>query len=256
VNKYFYLIKIQYCGFRFSGWQKQTNAKTIQEMFDKTIFFITGHENFKTLGAGRTDAKVSANEYLLELYINDQHDVSELLNKLNVSLPPDIKALEVREVDEKFNIMGAPKIKEYIYLFTYAEKPHPFSAPYMVFFDTKLDLELMKQGARLFNGRHHFQHYCYKPSKETIFEREIKSCEILENDIYTANFFPEKSWVLKVRGQGFLRHQIRLMMGTLINLGSNKMTLEELEESLNGKEVNGLGTIAPSSGLILNRVEL
>ena len=67
MNKYFYLIKIQYCGFRFSGWQKQTNAKTIQEMFDKTIFFITGHENFKTLGAGRTDAKVSANEYLLEL---------------------------------------------------------------------------------------------------------------------------------------------------------------------------------------------
>jgi tRNA pseudouridine38-40 synthase len=68
-RRYYYLINLQFLGFRFSGWQKQTNSKTLQEMFEKTLFFILKHNDFKTLGAGRTDAMVSANEFLCELFI-------------------------------------------------------------------------------------------------------------------------------------------------------------------------------------------
>jgi tRNA pseudouridine38-40 synthase len=255
VNKFFYLITIQYCGFRFSGWQKQINGKTIQEMVDRTINFITEHDNFKTLGAGRTDAKVSANEYLLELFIEDQQNEKKLLESLNKYLPPDIRALGVVEVDESFNILQVPKIKEYIYLFTTKTKPHPFSAPYMVFFDQEIDIEKMKKAATVFEGHHNFLHYCYKPSEHTEICREIISCEIVENDLYTASFFPDKSWMLKVRGHGFLRHQIRLIMGTLINLGKGKMSLSDLSKSLEGEYLPGLGVIAPSSGLILHKIE-
>lgn len=256
MNKFFYLITIQYCGFRFSGWQKQTNAKTIQQMIDKTINFITEHDNFKTLGAGRTDAKVSANEYLLELFIVDKQNEKELLEKLNKYLPPDIRALAVTEIDEFFNILQAPKIKEYIYLFTTKTRPHPFTAPYMVFFDQEIDIDKMKKAAMLFEGHHNFLHYCYKPSEHTEICRDIISCEIVENDLYTANFFPDNSWMLKVSGPGFLRHQIRLIMGTLINIGSGEMNLEDLSKSLKGEDVPGLGSIAPSSGLMLHKIEL
>jgi tRNA pseudouridine38-40 synthase len=256
MDQYYYLIKIQYCGFRFSGWQKQTNSKTIQEMVDKTISFIMKHDDFKTLGTGRTDAKVSANEYYLELFISEKQDVEKLLENLNHSLPPDIRALEVKEVDDKFNIIGAPKLKEYLYLFTLNSKPHPFSAPYIVYFDGDIDIELMKKGAKRFEGKHNFKKYCYKPSERTIFDREIESCEIIENNLYTANFFPEKTWILKVKGKGFLRHQLRMMMGTLISLGRGDLSIEDVIDSLKGIDIKDIGNIAPSSGLMLNSVEL
>jgi tRNA pseudouridine38-40 synthase len=256
MKKNFYLIKIQYCGFRFSGWQRQTNAKTIQEMVDRTINFITDHDQFKTLGSGRTDAKVSANEYFFELFISDKLNPDLFLKELNKNLPPDIRSLEVSIIDENFNILGAPKTKEYLYMFTTGERPHPFTAPYMVYFDQKLDLEIMIEGAKLFEGNHNFQHYCYKPNENTILNREILSCEIIKNDYYTANFFPEESWVLKVCGKGFLRHQLRLIMGTLVNLGAGQMTLDDLKKSLQGKMTQGLGSIAPSSGLLLHKVNM
>jgi len=254
MKKYFYFIKIQFFGFRFSGWQKQSNVKTIQGMVDKTVSFIVGHNEHRTLGAGRTDAKVSANEYALELFIKEQLDPISFLKKLNTFLPPDIRALEVTEVDEKFNIIQNSKEKEYLYFFTHKKKPHPFTAPFMVYFDHILDIELMKKGASLFIGIHNFKNYCYKPSEKTIFEREVLDCLIIENDLYTANFFPKESWFLHVKGKGFMRHQIRLMMGALVQLGAGEISYEDLENSLQETSPLKLGPIAPSSGLMLNKI--
>lgn len=254
-KKYFYLIKLQFLGFRFSGWQKQTNAKTIQAMVDKTFSFIFKHQNFKTLGAGRTDAKVSANEFCFELFVFDKCDTDQLLKDLNHSFPADIRALSVCEVDQKFNIINDPKIKEYNYFFTFGEKNHPFCAPFMVCFDADLNLELMQVGARLFKGEHDFQRYCYKPSADAKFVRVIDDCEIVENDIYTANFFPKHSCLLKVQSKGFMRHQIRLMMGALISLGMGEITLNDIKVSLIGGNNEALGPIVPSSGLLLQRID-
>ena len=254
MKSYYYFIKIQYLGFRFSGWQKQQDVKTIQGMVDRTISFILGHDNHRTLGAGRTDAKVSANQYALELFINEKLDEDSFLSDLNKNLPPDIKALEVKEVDEKLNIINDPKIKEYIYIFTDKERPHPFSAPFMVYFDHELNIELMKKGALLFQGIHNFKNYCYKPSENTVLVREVLYCEITENNLYTASFFPEHSWILHVHGKGFMRHQIRSMMGTLVSLGRGDITLEEISGSLLNEDSKEVGFIAPSSGLMLNQI--
>ncbi|QTE22496.1 tRNA pseudouridine(38-40) synthase TruA [Polaribacter cellanae] len=252
-----YIIKLQFLGFRFSGWQKQTNAKTLHDMVDKTISFVIEKGAYKTIGVGRTDAKVSANSYYLQLFIVEEIEEDAFLNLLNSNFSADFRALSIHKVERSYNIVNAPKIKEYHYYFAFGEKSHPFSAPFMVTLDENLNLENMKEAAKRFQGEHHFHKYCTKPSENTILKRTIDSCEIVENDILTANFFPEKSYILKVRGKGFLRYQIRLIMATLFEVGKENIDLNFVEKSL--KEDNDrmfMRNIAPSSGLQLFDIEL
>ncbi len=254
-QKFYYLIQLQFLGFRYHGWQKQPHVKTVQGMVKKTLCYIFDHKDFKTLASGRTDKMVSANSFYFELFTYEELSSDKLLEDLNQNLPKDIKVLSVKEVDGKFNIIHNSKAKEYLYLFSFGEKNHPFSAPFIMNFKENLDLDIIKKGARLFEGTHNFQKYCYKPSADTQFEREILCSEIIENDIFTANFFPEESYIYKVSGKGFMRYQIRLMMGTLLRLGNHEITLDEIVDSLKGGDNEPLGLIAPPSGLMLNRVE-
>jgi len=256
-KRYFYLIKVQFLGYRFHGWQKQPNTKTVHLMIDRTLKFILGEQKFKTLGAGRTDAMVSANEAAFELFLDQQplEDVSEFLELFNKNLPQDIRALRIKEVDAKFNIIQDSKLKEYHYVFAQGEKFHPFAAPIMTTILDTLDIELMKKGAKLFEGKNNYKTYCYKPTNEGVYERELICCELLENILYTASFFPEKSYVLKVIGKGFGRHQIRLMMGALIKLGRGEIDLEYIKNSLKSENLEVMDYIAPASGLILHKIE-
>jgi tRNA pseudouridine38-40 synthase len=256
MKKYFYVITIQYLGYRFHGWQKQPNVKTVHLMVDRTLNFILEGKQFKSLSSGRTDAMVSAECAAFELFLFEPiEDETTFLNLFNHNLPQDIRALGIREVDARFNIINHSKIKEYLYLFTYGEKCHPFCAPIMTTILDDLDMDLMKQGAKLFEGEHYFKSYCFKPTDHGIYNREILCCELVENTIYTANYFPKNSYILRVKGKGFMRHQIRLMMGALIDLGKGKIALETIIQSLEQDCFIKLEHIAPASGLILNKIE-
>jgi tRNA pseudouridine38-40 synthase len=247
-----YLISIQYLGFRFHGWQKQKNVMSLHEMVDKTLGFVFLHKSFKTLGSSRTDSKVSANTYFFQLFTNELVEETEFLKSFNSNAPSDLKVLTLKNISKPFNIIQSSKLKEYHYYFSQGTKNHPFSAALLVGFQDALDIELMQKGAKLFEGTHYFHKYCTEPTEHTIFKRDILSCVIEKNTILTANFFPETSYVLKVRGVGFLRYQIRLMMGVLVELGKNKISLDFIINSL--KEDNDrkfLRTIAPGSGLQL-----
>jgi tRNA pseudouridine38-40 synthase len=118
-----------------------------------------------------------------------------------------------------------------------------------------LDLELMKEGAKLFEGENYLKSYCYKPTDNGIYTRTILTCELIENTIYSANYFPEKTYLLRVKGKGFMRNQIRLIMGTLIDLGKGKLTLDDIKASLLPDSTVKMNYIAPASGLILNTIE-
>ena len=191
MKKYFYVITIQYLGYRFHGWQKQPDVKTLHLMIDRTLNFILDGKRFKSLGAGRTDAMVSAENAAFELFVFEPiEDLDAFLALFNHNLPQDIRATGIREVDAKFNIIKHSKIKEYNYLFTYGEKCHPFCAPIMTTILDDLDIELMKQGAKLFEGSHNFKSYCFRPTDNGIYDREILTCELVENTIYQANYFP------------------------------------------------------------------
>lgn len=256
MKKYFYVITVQYLGYRFHGWQKQPDVKTLHLMVDRTLNYILEGKRFKSLSSGRTDAMVSAECAAFELFLFEPiTDETAFLELFNYNLPQDIRALDIREVDEKFNIIKHSKIKEYLYLFTFGEKCHPFCAPIMTTILDDLDIDKMKQGAKLFEGEHYFKSYCYKATNNGVYTREILTCELVENTIYNANYFPEKTYILRVRGKGFMRNQIRLMMGALIDLGKGKLTTEYIKRSLLADSAIKMDYIAPASGLILNKIE-
>ncbi|MDP4681047.1 MAG: tRNA pseudouridine(38-40) synthase TruA [Cyclobacteriaceae bacterium] len=255
MKNYYYFIEIQYLGFRYHGWQKQNGVKTVQGMVEKTLNFIFDHDNFKTLAAGRTDAMVSVNQSAFELFLREPIDKDKLLVDLNFNLPADIKVLSIKEIDQQFNIIQHAKLKEYLYLFSYGKKNHPFCAPFMSYINTDLNIDIMKTGAALFAGNHNFRQYVYKPNEAACFEREVLISEIVDNNIYTASFFPSDSYIFRVKGSGFLRYQVRLMMGTLFRLGKGEIVIEDIIQSLKGEKNEIIGYIAPSSGLILNEVQ-
>ncbi|MEH0156136.1 tRNA pseudouridine(38-40) synthase TruA [Limibacter armeniacum] len=255
-KRYYYLVQFQYLGYRYHGWMKQPNAKTVQEMVDKTFNYIFGGEvKFTTLAASRTDALVSANHAAFELFVWQEQNPETLKEALNINLPSDIRVLSVEEVDDKFNVIQDSKQKEYIYLFSYGEKIHPFCAPYMSNFPEELDIELMKKGAKRYEGLNNFQRFCVKPAKDAVFEREIDFCEIVDNDLYTASFFPEKSYLFRIKGKGFLRHQVRVMMGALCSLGRGSLTWEEFDTALKSGGDGPISFMAQASGLQLHALQ-
>ncbi len=254
-KRYYYLITIQFLGFRYHGWQKQPDVITIEDMVHKTISFVLGKETrFKILGASRTDAKVSAQEAAFELFLYEKplEDINSFINNFNANSPSDIKGVNIIEVNNKFNIIQSPKTKEYIYLFSFGEKNHPYASPFMANILEVLDIELMKEGAKLFEGNHYFKSYCGRSNENKDFNREIIACGLIDNTLLTANFFPAKSYALHVKGVGFMRYQIRLIMGALILLGKKEITLEFIDASLKEGSTHLIKHIAPASGLHLN----
>jgi tRNA pseudouridine38-40 synthase len=254
---HFYIIHIQYLGFRFHGWAKQPQVKTVHHMIDRTLKYVFEDRSFKTLGGSRTDAMVSAADFVLELFLDTPlADEAAFLADFNLNLPPDIKALGIEQTDKDFNIIQHPKSKEYVYLFAHGEKAHPFAAPFVTTIPNEFDIDLMKRGARLFEGEHEFRAYCKKPKEETKTIRTIDRCELITNDLYTASFFPKNSYAVVFEAKGFMRNQIRLMMGQLFRLGKGEIGLQDIEESLIPSFDQHLDYVAPASGLILQRVSL
>ena len=225
-------------------------------MIDRTMKYVLQNQSFKTLAASRTDAKVSAEEAAFELFLRDQPltDLVQFLDDFNANLPQDIRALSIQEVTSDFNIIQDSKYKEYHYIFAQGEKCHPFCAPIMTTILEPLDVALMTKGAQLFEGKHNFKSYCYKATDNGLYERELQKCELVENELYTANFFPKKSYILRVVGKGFGRHQIRLMMGALIKLGRGEVDLDFITQSLTKESVVSIDYISPASGLILHKI--
>ena len=201
---------------------------------------------------------VSAGESAFELFVDFEPlmDLQEFLDLFNKNLPQDIRALHIEEVDAKLNIIQHSKIKEYAYLFSFGKKYHPFCAPFMANFQENLDIEKMQKAAKLFEGTHNFRNYCVRVSEKSTFERTMIKSEIVENTIYTANFFPKKSYVFHIHAAGFLRHQVRLMMGAMVLVGKGELSLQDIKTSLQEDQPQlQMDYIAPASGLILNKME-
>ena len=257
-KKYYYLIHIQYLGFRFHGWAKQPQVKTVHYMIDKTLSYVLEHNDFKTLGGSRTDAMVSTTDFVLELFVHQPLVPDSFLSDFNLNLPSDIRALSIEETDKQFNIIQNPKEKRYIYLFAHGEKAHPFSAPFLTTIQSELDIDNMKAGAKLFEGEHEFKAYCKKPNENTQTRRSINKCELVENIFYSASFFPSDSYALVFVGKGFLRNQIRMIMAQLFRLGKGEIDIEFLKSSLKEGFTQHLSEVArnKASGLILEKVSL
>ena len=209
------------------------------------------------LGAGRTDARVSAQGFALQLLISGAPLPSQtgFLREMNRNLPQDIRLLSVREVPVGFNVIRDATQKTYRYYFTFGDKPHPFCAPLLGYFPGQLDIEAMKNGATLFVGEHDFRTFVGSPGKDTRTRRRVADCHLQENKELTASFFPGDSFCLTVVGQGFGRYQVRRMMAALVALGRRSLSEQDLKETLRTGNPIELKEIAPASGLQLIEVQ-
>lgn len=250
---HFYLIRIEFLGFRYHGWQKQEGLKTVHQMVDKTLKFVLGDTPFRTLGCGRTDAKVSAEDYAFELFTVEELIHDQLIHRLNANLPADIRAISATAVNGQFNIIQHAKIKAYHYHFCFGERPHPFSAPLVQHFGKRLDIAAMIEAATLFTGKHDFTAFTSKPGDGTQLTRTLTRSAIIMKSS-TGEFMPVNNYyIFQVESPGFLRYQVRLMMGALVEIGRGLLTIEELVALLQGKESGPIKTVAPGSGLRLHR---
>lgn len=251
-----YLLRVQYLGFRYSGWQTQPGQKTIEEMLVKTIQFVLPGRIFKILGAGRTDAKVSALDGAFELFLEGEGlaDKNNFLYKINFNLPSDIKLISINKCNNNFNVIKNTKQKEYVYLFSFGVKNHPYAAPFMANVQEQLNIDVMKQAATMYVGQHDFSSYTVKERKNNDNVRTINSCFIAENGVLRANFFPDSSYALHIEADGFVRYQVRMIIGALIQLGRGVIELAVIEESLKPGNKVEFSYIAPGSGLLLNKL--
>ncbi len=189
-------------------------------MLLKTLKFVLPSRKVKILGAGRTDAKVSAEDAAFKLFIDKEplNDPGDFVHRLSANLPSDIKVTYCIETDSGLNIIKDIKEKEYRYYFSFGGKNHPFCAPFMASIPDDLEIRKMKKAATLFAGTHNFKSYTVKHQKKSENLRTVKHCSIRINTEQSASFFPERSYVLVVIGKGFMRYQIRMIMGALIQL--------------------------------------
>lgn len=255
-KRYYYIVRVQYLGFRFSGWQKQPGQLTIERMLQKTLKFVLPNTQFKILGAGRTDAKVSSLNGAFELFVMER-ELPELVafqELVNINLPSDIRITEITPTTADFNIIKNSKRKAYVYLFSHGEKNHPFCAPFLANIITPLNIGLMKEAAACFVGTHDFSAYTAKLSADTKVMRTVQRCEIVPNTLLKANFFPEESFALSVSGAGFMRYQIRMMMGALLQVGKQEIGLDVIKTSLLPNSGIVFTTVAPGSGLMLHEL--
>jgi len=251
----FYIIRMEFLGFRYSGWQKQNGVKTVQGMVDKTVKFILKKDDFRTLAASRTDAKVSALDFVFELLCNAELDSNQLLLDLNKNVPMDIKIKSVTETSAGFNILHAPKEKEYHYHFTFGQKPNPLVTPFYGYLGKELNIEAMKEACNCFLGTHNFRNFVGKPENKTNFTRTIDSINITNSTRLPAEYLNNR-YKLVVKSKGFMKYQIRLMMGALEQIGRGLLTQNELEKMLNAPEDKSFETVAPGSGLVLFKTTL
>ena len=255
-DKHYYLLRFCFLGFRFQGWQQQPGTKSVEGMIRKTLKFVLPGRTLKVLGSGRTDARVSAQDFAVQFILKGKPlgSLEAFIGQLNKNLPADIQLVSANPVSATFNAIRDSISKTYRYYFSYGSKPHPFCAPFLGYFPGSLDLEKVKRGALCFEGRHNFQGFIAQPGKDTRLIREISSCLLFRNESLTASFFPEETYFLEIAGPGFGRDQIRLMVAALVAMGRGELEEETLRNALLTGESPGIKEIAPASGLHLMEV--
>lgn len=240
-----YKLTIQYEGTKYNGWQKQGNtSNTIQEKLETVISSITG-ESVEIIGSGRTDGGVHAKGQICNFKLTKYFDKEKILEESNKYLPKDIRIILVEEADERFHARLNAKEKEYIYYIDNGKVSDLFKRKYVMRFKEKLDIEKMKTASEYLIGKHDFKSFCQnkKMKKSTI--RTIYSINITkEDDIIRISYI----------GNGFLYNMIRILTGTLIEVGKGKISPEEIVDIIEKKDRGAAGFTAPPEGLFLQRV--
>lgn len=245
LQEFTYNVKciISYDGSDYYGFQAQDGYKTVEAELYRAINYIT-KENNKIIGSGRTDKDVHAKGQVINFYTNLKMDEGRFMYALNRMLPKDIRIVKLTYVNISFHARFSAKKKEYRYLIKFKNYT-PFDVRYYHFND-RLNLSLMQEAIKLFEGTHNFEGFCSaevdkrKDFNKTIYKAEIK----VHRDYYEFIF----------EGTGFLKYQIRRMMAYLIAIGEGREVKEKITEIFKTHQVQMHHRMAPGCGLYLYKV--
>ena len=240
-----FLIKFSYDGTNFSGFQTQKGKRTIQEELENALTKVNNGKDTKIIATGRTDKGVHA----LSQYGHVDIDVSiteyKLKRALNSNLPDDIHVIETKIVEDTFHARYNVKSKEYMYILNMGEY-NPLERNYVFQYNYKLNIDNMKKAIKYFEGTKDFRAFVTENKEKNNCIRTIYNTNIKEED--------NKLYFTFI-GDGFLRYQVRNMVGILIKVGENKISPEDVERIIESKDRTKSGKTAPAEGLYLINVE-
>jgi tRNA pseudouridine38-40 synthase len=253
-----YKLTIAYDGTNYQGWQRQANTdRTIQGILEGALTQCTGYE-VQADGSGRTDAGVHALGQTVSIVLSGKVQTDLFVRKLNDFLPPDIRILNAELVKNGFHARKSATGKVYEYRIDTGMKPDVFTRRYCYHFPRELDLASMKKAAGYLTGMHSFAAYTDKKDGKSV-RRTVYGITITEekgkiqgngqNRIGMGDYV-----VIRYDGTGFLYHMVRILTGTLLEVGVGERTAESVKEALDSNDRAKAGFLAPARGLFLKEV--
>lgn len=240
-----YKITVAYDGTRYKGWQVlgSTDA-TIQGKLQRVLSTLAGHP-VEVIGSGRTDAGVHAKGQVANFHIDEHFSISELMDAFCQYLPEDIAVTEIREVDGRFHSRYQALEKTYSYRIRTSPVPDVFGRRFVYQYGKPLEVSRMKQAAQYLTGTHDFASFCGNKHMKKSTVRTIFSIDFLQKD---------DEIEIRYRGNGFLQNMVRILTGTLIEVGRGERTPESMQKLLEIKRRQEAGYTAPPQGLRLENV--
>lgn len=240
-----YKMLIEYDGTRYYGWQRQPEHETIQGKLEKVLSLMCQKE-VEVIGAGRTDAGVHAKGMTANANMETDLEPEQIRDYLNRYLPDDIAVREVREASPRFHARYNAVGKTYCYTCYDGEVKSVFDRRYYTRLEESPDVEKMREAAEILRGEHDFRNFCVNPRMKKSTVRCVDRIEIARKGGYITFTF---------HGTGFLQNMVRIMVGTLLEVGCNRMTCDRVREVLEAKERQKAGPTAPAQGLCLMSVD-
>ncbi len=241
-----YKIYIAYDGTKYNGFQRQSThpEKTIQGKLENVLTLLF-KEDIKLIGSGRTDAGVHARGQVCNFHVKTMLPEEEILQYLAKYLPQDIAVIQIREASPRFHARYNAVKKQYAYTIDNQLFPDPFLLRYAYHVPEKLDLAKMRQAATYLLGTHDFKSFTTLKSKKKTTVRTL--FDIL---IY------EEAGIIKLiyEADGFLQHMVRILTGSLIEVGLGTRQPEEISAVLQARARSAAGSMAPPHGLCMEKV--
>lgn len=243
-----YFIKLAYNGTRYHGWQLQPNASSVQETMNNAVSTLLNTE-INLMGAGRTDTGVHAKQMFAHFDYDKQFDIPSLVHKLNSYLPKDITVYTIIPVsDQAHSRFDAVKRTYEYHINTFKD---PFLQEQSWYFYQKLDIDLMNEAAKLLFSYTDFQCFSKVNTDVNTFD-----CTIFKAHWTLASTKEEYGkLIFTISANRFLRNMVRAIVGTLINIGLHKITLEDFENIIKSKSRDKAGFSVPAHGLYLTEIE-
>ncbi|MEX0662360.1 MAG: tRNA pseudouridine(38-40) synthase TruA [Balneolaceae bacterium] len=235
---------LEYEGTDFSGWQKQPDQRTVQGELETALATLF-QQSIVTMGQGRTDAGVHALAQIAHADLPPGIIVHKLLHAMRGLLPKDMAVIDAEPVSDDFHARFDAISRSYRYQISLKDNPLYRKVVWTV--HQSLDVELLETCASMITGEHDFINFCIPPDQD-----EMTTISTIEKSVWTKD---ETLLVYHIEGNRFLRHLVRRLVGTMIWVGTGKLTLDQFELLLSGKEVKKKGHAAPSTGLILESVK-